>query len=313
MPATSAPTLDHHRKRPRRARVLVLLALCLTLVGLQAPSPAAADAPEGYYDSATGLTGAELEAALHDIIDDNTQLSYDEVWDALQETDEDPANSSNVIELYSGTSISKDQHGGDVGDWNREHVWAKSHGDFGTAIGPGTDIHHLRPADMQVNSTRNNKDFDDGGEEVDGAPDNFTDDDSYEPSDEWKGDVARMIFYMDVRYSGDDSYPDLEVNDEVDNGSAPNIGRVSVLLEWNELDPVSDFEQTRNDLIFENWQHNRNPFIDHPEFAAEIYGSGSDDGGSDDGDGGGGSDDGNAEDCDGPVLYDPEDDVRSCA
>ncbi|SDT41096.1 endonuclease I family protein [Microlunatus soli] len=259
--------------RPRTRMIAALFALALALIGLQAPSRAAADIPAGYYDPADGLTGTALKSALHDIIDDHTQISYDEVWDALQETDQDPANSNNVIEIYSGTSIPKSEHGGDQGDWNREHVWAKSHGDFGTATGPGTDVHHLRPADVGVNSVRSNKDFDDGGSAVDGAPDNFTDEDSYEPSDEWKGDVARMILYMDVRYAGDDSYPDLEVNDQVDNGSAPNIGRISVLLQWNELDPPSSFEQTRNDVIYDNWQHNRNPFIDHPEYADAIYGS----------------------------------------
>lgn len=256
-----------------RTPATILAALLLTLIGLVPPAHAGitAGVPNGYYDGTEGLSGQHLEAALHEIIDDNRQLSYDEVWDALQQTDEDPGNPDNVIEIYSGSSIPKSEHGGDVGDWNREHVWAKSHGDFGTSTGPGTDVHHLRPADVQVNSVRGNKDFDNGGEPVDGAPDNLTDGDSYEPADEWKGDVARMIFYMDVRYSGDDSYPDLEVNDRVDNGSAPNIGRVSVLLQWNELDPPSSFEQRRNDVIHADWQGNRNPFIDHPEFAELIY------------------------------------------
>lgn len=258
---------------PRPLRMLgTLLALALLLVCWQAPTRAAADIPAGYYDPADGLTGTALKSALHDIIDDNTQISYDEVWTALQATDEDPDNAADVIEIYTGRSIPKSEHGGDAGDWNREHVWAKSHGDFGTTVGPGTDLHHLRPADVQVNSIRSNKDFDDGGSAVDGAPDNYTDGDSYEPSDEWKGDVARMIMYMDVRYAGDDGYPDLEVNDQVDNGTAPNIGRISVLLQWNELDPPSAFEEHRNDVIYADWQHNRNPFIDHPEYAEQIYG-----------------------------------------
>lgn len=125
---------------------------------------------------------------------------------------------------------------------------------------------------MRVNSLRGNKDFDDGGAVVEGVPDNFTDSDSYEPADEWKGDIARMILYMDVRYEGGDSYPDLEVNDQVDNGSAPAIGRISVLLQWNTLEPPSAFEQRRNDMIYMDWQHNRNPFIDHPEWAQSVYG-----------------------------------------
>ncbi|RAJ71351.1 endonuclease I [Streptomyces sp. Amel2xB2] len=231
----------------------------------------AADDDE-YYKDAEGKTGEELKTALHGIISKGvTKLSYDEVWDALKETDKDPDNSGNVILLYSGESESADNNGGGVDQWNREHTWAKSHGDFGTSAGPGTDVHHLRPANVKVNSIRGNKDFDEGGEEVEGAPGNKTDDDSFEPRDEVKGDVARMILYMDVRYEGDDEYPDLEANDKVDNGSAPNIGKLSVLKKWSDEDPPDKFEQNRNQVIFDKFQHNRNPFVDHPEWVADIY------------------------------------------
>jgi len=241
-------------------------------VAAQGVAAQAADIPAGYYDSAEGLTGDGLKSELNDIISVGDQLSYDEVWAGLQASDEDPANPSNVILLYSGESRSKSLNGGDVGDWNREHVWAKSHGDFGTATGPGTDLHHLRPTDVQVNSIRGNKDFDNGGSEVSGAPGNFTDTDSFEPRDEVKGDVARMILYMAVRYEGEDSFADLEPNDSVNNGSAPLHGKLSVLLDWNDADPVSTFEANRNDVIYEQFQHNRNPFIDHPEWADAIWG-----------------------------------------
>ena len=230
-----------------------------------------ATADDDYYKDAIGKTGEELKTALNQIISDNDQISYSEVWDALKLTDQDPANEANVILLYSGRSQSKDDNGGDADQWNREHVWAKSHGDFGTATGPGTDVHHLRPTDVSVNSERGSKDFDMGGDEVEEAPGNFTDGDSWEPRDEVKGDVARMIMYMAVRYEGTDSYPDLELNDEVENGKNPLMGRQSVLLEWNEQDPPDDFEQNRNQVIFDQIQHNRNPFIDHPEWAAEIW------------------------------------------
>ncbi|MFI6424522.1 endonuclease I family protein [Promicromonospora sp. NPDC050880] len=239
----------------------------------EAARPAAvADVPAGYYDSAEGLTGDALKAELNDIISDADALSYSEVWDGLMATDEDPADPDNVILLYSGESRAKNLNGGDVGDWNREHVWAKSHGDFGTSTGPGTDLHHLRPTDVQVNSIRGNKDFDEGGSEVSGAPGNFTDADSFEPRDEVKGDVARMILYMAVRWEGEDSFADLEPNDSVNNGSAPYHGRLSTLLAWNAADPVSDFEAHRNDVIYEQFQHNRNPFVDHPEWADAIWG-----------------------------------------
>lgn len=226
-----------------------------------------------YWAPAIGKSGAALESSLHTIISSGvTRLSYSQVWVALRDTDEDPANSSHVIELYSGDSISKTANGGGVDQWNREHVWAKSHGDFGTATGPGTDIHHLRPTDVTVNSARGNLDFDEGGTQSSEAPGNYADSDSWEPRDAVKGDVARMIFYMSVRYEGGDGFADLEVNDQVGNGSAPHIGRLSVLLEWNAEDPPSAFEMRRNDVIFDDYQGNRNPFIDHPEWADALWG-----------------------------------------
>lgn len=224
-----------------------------------------------YYEDALGKEGDELKRALHTIISSQSKISYSQVWDALMETDEDPENPDNVILLYSGDSQSKGSHGGNVDDWNREHVWAKSHGDFGTSTGPGTDVHHLRPTDVTVNSTRGNKDFDYGGSPVDQAPGSFSDDDSFEPRDEVKGDVARMILYMAVRYDGDDGFADLEPNDQVDNGSSPAIGKLSALKEWNDEDPPNDFEKNRNQVIFDHIQHNRNPFIDHPEWVDSIW------------------------------------------
>ncbi|WP_338598337.1 endonuclease [Saccharopolyspora sp. SCSIO 74807] len=240
------------------------------------PGPAAQPAPvtaydDSYYQPALGKTGEELKVALNDIISTNDQLTYDQVWDALKVTDQDPANPDNVVLLYTGRSQGKDTNGGDADQWNREHTWAKSHGDFGTDVGPGTDVHHLRPTDVSVNSERGNKDFDMGGSEVGEAPGNFTDDDSYEPRDAVKGDVARMIMYMAVRYEGEDGAPDLELNDNVDNGEAPLMGRQSVLLQWNAQDPPDDFERNRNQVIFDQFQHNRNPFVDHPEWAGEIW------------------------------------------
>ncbi|MFH8371430.1 endonuclease I family protein [Streptomyces sp. NPDC018031] len=246
--------------------------------GSPSPTPGADRAPtragaydDTYYKDAIGKTGPELKQALHAIISDQTKLSYDDVWEALKVTDEDPSNPANVILLYTGRSQGKESNGTGNDDWNREHVWAKSHGDFGTATGPGTDIHHLRPTDMTVNSTRGSKDFDAGGEELEEAPGNYTDGDSFEPRDAVKGDVARMILYMAVRYDGDDGFPDLEPNDQVDNGSAPHIGRLSVLKKWNDEDPPDDFESKRNQAIFDQYQHNRNPFIDHPEWVNEIW------------------------------------------
>ncbi|MDC7772171.1 endonuclease [Priestia megaterium] len=238
-----------------------------------APDPTEPTVPvEDYYRTVAGKTGNTLKTELHNIIDHHTELSYSAVWEALKKTDEDPANVNNVILLYTGRSQAKSTNGGGVDDWNREHVWAKSHGDFGTAMGPGTDLHHLRPTDVSVNSTRGNLDFDNGGTEHSEALGNYFDSDSWEPRDEVKGDVARMLFYMAVRYEGDVSdEPDLELNNTVNNGTAPYHGKLSVLLQWNAQDPVDDRERRRNDIIYSDYQHNRNPFIDHPEWVNEIW------------------------------------------
>ncbi|MFG2092486.1 endonuclease I family protein [Streptomyces sp. NPDC048612] len=290
--------MDNNRVT-RRARIALAIAAgaALTAVAAQIPANATAGSaaphradgastaqkPSGtadgtsyddtYYKDAEGKTGQALKDALHKIISSTQtgKLSYDEVWDALKETDQDPDNSANVILLYTGRSQSKDAHGGNPDDWNREHVWAKSHGDFGTDTGPGTDIHHLRPEDVSVNSIRGNKDFDNGGSKVDEAPGSLSDDDSFEPRDAVKGDVARMILYMAVRYDGGDGFPDLEPNDKVDNGTQPHIGRLSVLKKWSEQDAPDAFEKHRNQVIFDKFQHNRNPFIDHPEWVDEIW------------------------------------------
>lgn len=224
---------------------------------------------DDYYKDAIGKEGQALKAALHEIIDDNTQLSYDQAWEALRETDEDPNNKNNVILFYSGVSRSKAANGGNVGQWNREHTWAKSHGNFGTTKGPGTDIHHLRPTDVQVNSSRGNLDFDNGGSPIKNCDECKLASNSFEPPNRVKGDVARILFYMATRYEKGDKV-DLELNEKLGNGSAPYHGKLSTLLKWNEQDPVDEFERNRNNVI-QKWQGNRNPFIDHPEWAQSIW------------------------------------------
>lgn len=236
--------------------------------------------PAGYYDAAVGLCGTDLKAALHTIIrtTHTTQLSYTGLWDALKDTDEDPANSSNVLLLYTGWSYPKSSSGGGVSDWNREHTWANSHGiDDGL---PGyADAHHLRPTDVTVNSARGSLDFDEGGTEYvdsDGATGCLRDGDSWEPRDEVKGDVARMMFYMATRYEGTDTSYDLELSDDpaATSPSGEELGKLSTLRQWHIDDPVSNWERSRNDKICSNWQGNRNPYIDHPEYVDLIWGAG---------------------------------------
>ncbi|MBN2426503.1 MAG: endonuclease [Calditrichaceae bacterium] len=228
-----------------------------------------------YYASTVNLWDDELKSTLNDIIDGHTELSYSGLWDALKDTDEDPQNADNVILLYTGWSYAKTDNGGDVDQWNREHVWAKSHGDFDNNPPAGTDLHHLRPTDVSVNNARGNLDFDNGGElyiDGDGATDCRKDSDSWEPRLAVKGDVARMMYYMTIRYEGEEGY-DLELVESVPSTSTnePFFGKRSTLYQWHRQDTVDAWEKSRNEKIYNNWQGNRNPFIDHPEFADRIY------------------------------------------
>lgn len=226
--------------------------------------------PPGYYDDAEGLSGEQLKTALYNIIKNHTEYSYSQTDEMMMETDEDPNNSNNVILLYKGTSQAKSTFGGNSNDWNREHVWAKSHGNFGETPPCGTDLHHLRPEDASVNSDRGNKDFDNGGVQHSEATGCYYDSDSWEPRDAVKGDVARMIFYMSVRYEGDNGEPDLEVVNWVNSAPDPEHGKYSALYQWHQDDPPDAFEINRNEVIYD-YQHNRNPFIDHPEYLILIY------------------------------------------
>ena len=134
-----------------------------------------------------------------------------------------------------------------------------------------SDVHNLKPADASVNVARSNKDFDNGGVQHEEATECYYTDSTWEARDAVKGDVARIIFYMATRYEGGDGEIDLEVVDW--NNTYPNAkhGKLSTLLEWNLQDPPDEFERNRNNAIF-SFQHNRNPFIDNPEFAQLIWG-----------------------------------------
>jgi endonuclease I len=247
--------------------------LCISLLWILT-GKLLADVPTDYYTEAIDKTGVALKSALHDIITNHKRYSYKKVWDILQETDEDPNNAKNVILIYSRQSLSKLKHGGNVDEWNREHTWPKSHG-FPQAGWPAyTDVHHLRPSLVTVNSARGVLDFDNGGNKIlPEAPLVQYDNDSWEVPNEIKGDIARGIFYMAVRYEGTvANEPDLEITDNV-NESQPNvtkIGRLTTLLEWHIQDPPNEQERLRNDKVFK-WQGNRNPFIDHPEYVANIW------------------------------------------
>ena len=241
---------------------------------------ASSQIPTGYYSTAENKSDQSLRSALHNIIDDHTAYSYasssTDTWDILKESDADPNNANNVLLVYTRESVNGNQEYASGSGWNREHVWAKSRGDFGTATGAGTDVHNLRASNINVNSTRSNYNFDDcTSSSCENTFGNYYSSSAlvFEPRDEDKGDVARIIFYMDVRYEGDNGELDLEMTESLLSTSSkiPRHGVRSTLLEWHALDPVDDFERNRNNVIYD-YQGNRNPFIDHPELVDHLWG-----------------------------------------
>jgi endonuclease I len=259
----------------------------LSVISLFFFTAISAQVPNGYYDSAKNLSDENLKSALNQIIDNHTEYTYTsssiDVWDILKETDRDPNNAENVILIYSGISVNAAQEYNSANGWTREHIWAKSRGDFGTAIGVGTDVHALRPLDNTTNSIRNNRSFNNCNtcEAVTDKWGNTTgskkdaNDWSFEPRDAVKGDVARMMFYMAVRYEGLDSYPNLELTEAMlpQSNKEPIHGVLSTLLDWHRNDPVDAWEENRNDIIYNSYQGNRNPFLDFPELAEHLWGT----------------------------------------
>ncbi|PCH67083.1 MAG: hypothetical protein COC06_11840, partial [Bacteroidales bacterium] len=209
--------------------------------------------PEDYYSSAVGFNGSTLREHIHTIIETGAEAhSYSTVWDMCADGDQNPKNSAQVWQMYIEEGIAKTAHVSGSTGWNREHTWAKSHGGFGTANGPGTDGHHLRATDAQANNARGSRDF-------------GNDSPGYTPPKSARGDVARMIFYMATRW-------EMTVDDQCkETESAARHGKLSDLLKWHEEDPVDPYEVRRNNVIY-GYQHNRNPFIDHPELVQYIFG-----------------------------------------
>ncbi|MBV8048743.1 MAG: endonuclease [Paludibacterium sp.] len=256
------------------------LSLALWIAG----APAWSGPPAGFYDAAAGLAGEPLAATLAVISNrEHRPLSSRALWDAIAQTDEDPANRANVRTLYSNRSIPKVCREGRAQarcseTWNREHVWPKSRGFPQKSQWAHTDLHHLRAELPRCNSARGHLDFGTGGERVAGCATSkrHRGPDWWEPPREVQGDVARMLFYMAIRYTGGDAArdrtPDLRLVDEVAMGAAgPRMGARCMLLRWHEQDPVSPRERRRNDVIA-RLQGNRNPFIDHADFAQRIWG-----------------------------------------
>lgn len=237
--------------------------------------------PAGYYNAATGLTGAALKTALHGIIDQHTALNYSPTSDALKTIDQAPGDATRVMLIYARRLDLKTAFGGaPPATWNREHLWPNSLG-IDDVVPSYSDLFNLRPSDIDVNQTRANLAFDETSSTEnpiipgdDEAVLTSRDANSWEPPAEVKGDIARAMFYMDVRYEGDRaSEPNLRLTDDLATITTnnANFGRLTTLLLWHLADPVSAAEQARNEAVYAV-QGNRNPFIDRPGWALSVFG-----------------------------------------
>lgn len=248
--------------------VLLAIQVAEARVGLLSPY----QAPDGYYVAADGLIGFELKTALHERIRGHRVLSYGRsgTVPALRVLDAMPDDPTQVRLLYWGTGRSAANYGGNSGQWNHEHCWPQA---YGVGSGPGnSDVHNLRPADVQANNERGSLYF---AEIEGGSVPNFSPlcretSSQWMPRPEEKGDLARAMFYMAVRYEGGESTPDLELSDNP-NASASRFGRLSDLLRWHREDPVDEEERRRNHLVYTDYQYNRNPFVDDPDYAEMVF------------------------------------------
>ena len=261
-----------------------------------------------YYASADTSTGATLRTTVHAIIDDHikhpySSSSFPDTWDILESADEDPEDPTSILDVYKNASYLK--VGGGNAFYNREHSWPRTYGfpDDTPIASPYTDCHQLFLSDIDYNGDRSSRAFDTcvgcgenptlenggvGGSPGTGYPgwSNWVGGD-FDASGSWetwvdrRGDVARAQFYLDVRYEGGvhdemgTAEPDLILTDnrsliQSTTSSPAYMGLLAVLLDWHEQDPVDAKELRRNEEV---WKHqgNRNPFIDHPEWAACIF------------------------------------------
>ncbi len=250
-------------------------------------APAIAQPPPGYYNSAEGLTGVALKQALHNIIDNQNPLSYSGLWNAFPTTDATAAGK--VWDIYSdvpgGTPAYLYNFNGDQcgqynaeGDcYNREHSFPQSW--FNGNSPMYTDLFHIYPTDGYVNNIRGNLPYGDVGSadwtSTNGSKKGLCVDPGFngtvfEPIDAYKGDIARTYFYMMTRYYGQMS----GWNSPVVQGGDLIPWNAAVMVQWNDLDPLSAKETARNNAVYGE-QGNRNPFIDRPEWVHAIWASAS--------------------------------------
>ena len=242
---------------------------------------------QGIRNYYTVESNNSLRISLHNLIDDHSVIPYSsssqtDVLDALKSLFTDTNNSDNVILAYSRRSEPKDNLMMTDG-WVAEHLWNKSYG-IENQEPAYSDLFNLMPADWNVSLSRGNNYFDISDPldlnyrtpGFDEAPLTSRDSDTWEPPDQIKGDVARAVLYMDLRYDGNASNEtDLIITDDISliaSGST-RFGKLSTFLKWHLEDPVSEEELARNESIAANYQQNRNPFIDFPQLASAMHDS----------------------------------------
>ena len=254
--------------------------------------------PTGYYVTAQGLSGYALKTELYNIIKDHNAQGYSAIWNFYDSSARDKyfENDNSILDMYSEkpngsdsynyTAVS-DQCGnysGEGGCYNREHSFPKSW--FGGTIEPmNSDVHHIYATDGYVNSKRSNFPFGEvasasftstNGSKLGSASSSLNYSGTvFEPIDEFKGDFARAYFYMATRYENVIGTWQTKTtsSNAVLNGSSNQVFEswvVAMLLNWHNSDPVSQMELDRNQAAFE-FQGNRNPYIDHPEFVEMIW------------------------------------------
>lgn len=225
----------------------------------------------------TSSNGATFRSKLSDLITKtHTKLtSYDGLRDVFKTSDADPNKSGNIIWFYSGTSVT---FNGKFGSTNREHVWPKKGGtafDGDKERNVGSDAHHLRPAEQNLNSDRGSKQFGEvptiasnivpqaGSTSYDNLC--YLQGNYFYPGKGYRGATARILMYVETRWG--DNY---NLNFVLGAGENKTIGDIETLMKWHYQEPPTAEEMRRNEAVFKI-QGNRNPFIDHPEFATQIY------------------------------------------
>ena len=225
----------------------------------------------------TSSNGATFRSKLSDLITKtHTKLtSYDGLRDVFKTSDADPNKSGNIIWFYSGTSVA---FNGKFGSTNREHVWPKKGGtafDGDKERNVGSDAHHLRPAEQNLNSDRGSKQFGEvptiasnivpqaGSTSYDNLC--YLQGNYFYPGKGYRGATARILMYVETRWG--DNY---NLNFVIGAGDCKTIGDIETLMKWHYQEPPTAEEMRRNEAVFKI-QGNRNPFIDHPEFATKIY------------------------------------------